>query len=104
MAKKSMIVKANRPQKYKVREYTRCDRCGRPHSVLKKYGVSSWLWAIILSILTIICGVLLIINPNIGALMFTTILGMLFIVYSISDIIDLIIFKKNANTIAKIFK
>ena len=72
--------------------------------VLKKYGVSSWLWAIILSILTIICGVLLIINPNIGALMFTTILGMLFIVYSISDIIDLIIFKKNANTIAKIFK
>ena len=26
MAKKSMIVKANRPQKYKVREYTRCSR------------------------------------------------------------------------------
>lgn len=31
MAKKSMIIKANRPQKYKVREYTRCSRCGRPH-------------------------------------------------------------------------
>ena len=39
MAKKSMIVKANRPQKFKVREYTRCQRCGRPHSVLKKYGI-----------------------------------------------------------------
>ncbi len=39
MAKKSMIAKANRPKKYKVREYTRCSRCGRPHSVLKKYGI-----------------------------------------------------------------
>lgn len=39
MAKKSMIVKANRPQKFKVREYTRCQRCGRPHAVLKKYGI-----------------------------------------------------------------
>ena len=39
MARKSMIVKANRKQKYKVREYTRCQICGRPHSVLKKYGI-----------------------------------------------------------------
>ena len=39
MAKKSMVVKQQRKQKYKVREYTLCSRCGRPHSVLKKYGV-----------------------------------------------------------------
>ena len=39
MAKKSMIIKANKPQKFKVREYTRCKRCGRPHAVLKKYGI-----------------------------------------------------------------
>ena len=39
MAKKSMIMKANKPQKFKVREYTRCKRCGRPHAVLKKYGI-----------------------------------------------------------------
>ena len=39
MAKKSMVVKQQRKQKYKVREYTRCSRCGRPHSVLRKYGV-----------------------------------------------------------------
>ena len=32
MAKTSMKVKQQRPQKYKVREYTRCERCGRPHS------------------------------------------------------------------------
>ena len=39
MAKKSMIMKANKPQKFKVSEYTRCKRCGRPHAVLKKYGI-----------------------------------------------------------------
>ena len=39
MAKKSMVVKQSRKQKFKVREYTRCSRCGRPHSVLKKYGI-----------------------------------------------------------------
>lgn len=39
MAKKSMKIKANRPQKFKVREYTRCQRCGRPHGVLRKFGL-----------------------------------------------------------------
>ena len=39
MAKTSMKVKQQRPQKYKVREYTRCERCGRPHSVYKKLGI-----------------------------------------------------------------
>lgn len=39
MAKKSMIIKANRKPKYQVREYTRCNICGRPHAVLKKYGI-----------------------------------------------------------------
>ena len=47
MAKTSLIVKAHRPQKFKVREYTRCERCGRPHSVLSKYSAvfasENWL-------------------------------------------------------------
>ncbi|MCU9612344.1 type Z 30S ribosomal protein S14 [Caldibacillus lycopersici] len=37
MAKKSLIVKQQMPQKYKVREYSRCMHCGRPHSVFKKF-------------------------------------------------------------------
>lgn len=39
MARKAMIEKSKKKQKYSVREYTRCSRCGRPHSVLKKYGI-----------------------------------------------------------------
>jgi small subunit ribosomal protein S14 len=37
MAKKSMIAKAKRKQKFAVREYTRCNRCGRPRSVYRKF-------------------------------------------------------------------
>ena len=39
MAKKSMVVKCNREQKYKVREYNRCELCGRPHAYLRRFGI-----------------------------------------------------------------
>ena len=32
-----MIVKAARKPKFGVRAYTRCSRCGRPHSVIRKF-------------------------------------------------------------------
>ncbi|MCQ2751576.1 MAG: type Z 30S ribosomal protein S14 [Coriobacteriales bacterium] len=39
MAKKSLIVKASRPPKYMTRTIRRCNRCGRPHSVYRKFGL-----------------------------------------------------------------
>lgn len=39
MAKKSMIIKANRTPKYAVRGYNRCMRCGRPRAYMRKFGV-----------------------------------------------------------------
>lgn len=39
MAKKSMIVKNQRAPKFSTRAYTRCNRCGRPHGVLRKYEI-----------------------------------------------------------------
>jgi small subunit ribosomal protein S14 len=39
MAKTSLRVKQSRPQRYKVRNYTRCSRCGRPRSVFRKFGL-----------------------------------------------------------------
>ena len=39
MAKKSMIVKNQRAPKFSTRAYTRCNRCGRPHGGLRKYGI-----------------------------------------------------------------
>lgn len=37
MAKKCLIVKANRPQKFKVRAYNRCRRCGRSRAYIRKF-------------------------------------------------------------------
>jgi small subunit ribosomal protein S14 len=39
MAKKSLINKANRVPKFKVRAYTRCGRCGRSRAFLRKFGM-----------------------------------------------------------------
>jgi small subunit ribosomal protein S14 len=39
MAKKSLIAKANRKPKYKVRAYNRCQRCGRPRAYLRDFGM-----------------------------------------------------------------
>ncbi len=39
MAKKSLIAKANRKPKFKVRAYNRCRRCGRPRAYLRKFGM-----------------------------------------------------------------
>ena len=39
MAKTAMKIKQQRKQKFSTREYTRCRICGRPHSVLRKYGI-----------------------------------------------------------------
>ena len=39
MAKKSLIAKASRDHKYKTRNYSRCNKCGRPRAVFKKFGL-----------------------------------------------------------------
>ena len=39
MAKKSLVVKQARTPRYKVRGYTRCNKCGRPRAVFKKFGL-----------------------------------------------------------------
>jgi small subunit ribosomal protein S14 len=39
MAKKSWIAKTKRPSKYKVRQYNRCNRCGRSRAYLRRFGV-----------------------------------------------------------------
>lgn len=39
MAKTSLKIKQSRPQKFSTREYSRCQRCGRPHGVVRKFGL-----------------------------------------------------------------
>lgn len=39
MAKLSKKLQQQRPAKFSTQEYTRCKICGRPHAVLKKFGI-----------------------------------------------------------------
>lgn len=39
MAKKSMVVKWKKPKKFKVREYNRCELCGRPRAYIRDFGL-----------------------------------------------------------------
>jgi len=39
LAKKSLINKAQGPQKFKVRGYHRCRECGRPRAFLRHFGL-----------------------------------------------------------------
>jgi len=39
MAKKALRIKQNAKPKFKVRGYTRCQRCGRPRAVFRHFGL-----------------------------------------------------------------
>ena len=39
MAKKSLIAKQKRPQKFEVQMYNRCKICGRPRAYMRKFGM-----------------------------------------------------------------
>ncbi len=39
MAKKSLVVKAARAPKHATQAHSRCNRCGRPRAVYRKFGL-----------------------------------------------------------------
>ncbi|MBM4308453.1 MAG: type Z 30S ribosomal protein S14 [Deltaproteobacteria bacterium] len=39
MAKLSLMNKANKKQKFKVRQYNRCPLCGRPRAFIRKFNM-----------------------------------------------------------------
>jgi small subunit ribosomal protein S14 len=39
LAKTSLMIKAKRTPKFKVRAYNRCPLCGRPRGYIRKFGI-----------------------------------------------------------------
>ena len=66
---------------------------------LKKANNSLWKTTLIVSIITAICGVVLLFNPFAGALLITRIVGILIVIYSILDIFSTITIKRNVKEI-----
>ena len=63
-----------------------------------------FILSLITNIITVICGVILLINPLESVSAITISLGIIIVVSSISSLIDIIIFKKNINSVVKDLK
>ncbi len=67
-------------------------------------GTSSGTFAIVTTILSLICGILLILNPWEGQIAMVTFAGVLMIIYGVSSLIDTIIIKHNIDEVSKSIK
>lgn len=65
---------------------------------LKKQNVNN-ATSLFISLLIIICGILFMINPFGGALVITKVMGIFMILYSVLDIVNFIIIKKEMNDV-----
>lgn len=68
---------------------------------LKKQNNNLWKSTMILSIVTMLCGVLLIFNPFQGAIFITKVIGILILIYALLDIISTITIKSTVNKLHK---
>ena len=62
---------------------------------LRKKGNKIWKSTMIISIISTICGVILLFNPFKGAVILTKIIGVLILLYSILDIVSTLSIRKN---------
>lgn len=68
-------------------------------SIFKDVSVSSFIATLMLSTLSIVAGIFLIVHPGIGNLALTTVIGIAIMVYSISGLIDVAIFRSHLDAI-----
>lgn len=70
-------------------------------TILKEDNNREWQLTLIISILTLVCGILFIFNPFKGAAVLTQIIGTILVIYAVMDIINIIILKKNIHDFKK---
>lgn len=70
---------------------------------LRRYN-SSYMGVLLLSILSLVCGFCMIAYPQSGAVALALYLGIALVVYSVSALINLFIFKRNVDNIVKLLK
>lgn len=72
--------------------------------VLKKAKNEDFGYKVLISVLTLIWGIVLLYNPFASSLLITQTIGVFIIVYAVLDIIDNFIIRKNINDILDVFK
>ena len=71
---------------------------------LKDYDDTPWVLTLVLSIISMLCGVVFILHPLASSEVITTFIGALIMIYALSDIIDMFMFKKHINDVIKSLK
>ena len=71
---------------------------------LSKIQNTPWILLMLISILSIVCGFILILNPIDSSVAITLFIGIVIIVYAISDITNMIVLKRNIKNLTKYFK
>lgn len=70
-------------------------------AVFKDISASSFATTLIVSVISIVAGIFMIIHPGIGNLALTTVIGIAIMVYSISGIIDVTIFRSHLDAVTE---
>jgi len=70
---------------------------------LRKFKEETWVFSLVVSILTLIIGIVIIINPFSTALVLTTFVGILMCVYSAIDFVQQILFRHRVKEFIEIF-
>ena len=71
---------------------------------LSKIKNTPWILLMSISILSRVCGFILILNPIDSSVAITLFIGIVIIVYAISDITNMIVLKRNIKNLTKYFK
>lgn len=70
---------------------------------LRELDTNSYLFPMLIAILELCCGIILLENPTVGSLSITAFIGIIILVYAISDLVDMIILKKDLHDIYSYF-
>lgn len=71
---------------------------------LRRDNFGLWVLTLLITILSIVCGVIFILNPIESSKIITSYFGLIMVIYSIADVVDMIIFKMNMKKISKYLK
>lgn len=69
--------------------------------LLKSYQHTVWVSTFVISLVTLLWGLILLFNPFEGAMVITQVIGLFIIVYAVLDIVEVILLKKDIDSVVK---
>ena len=71
--------------------------------IVKKFNEETWILSLIIAAITLILGILIIVNPFESYIVLAVYVGVMVCVYAAMDIVQQILFRKRVKEIVKIF-